>query len=457
MTLLAHAHALAAAGAPEAAAVYRQVLETAPDCADAANNLGVLLRRSGADAEAASRYRQALAAEPMHADASYNLGRVLLDHGTLPQAVAILRRAVALRPCAERLHTLGRALQAADALAEARAAYEAALRLDPGSLESLNNLANVLQALGQPQQAVALLNDAIAAQPDHAELRYNRSLALLLLGRAAEGWRDYEWRWRARGFPSPPRDFGLPRWTGATDPAATLLVHWEQGLGDTIQFARYVGLARARVGRLVLLVQRPLQRLLHGTAGADSVLAEGDALPRCGLQAPLLSLPHLLGGAAPPSPPAAVRPARSGPPQVGLVWAGNPAHSNDRHRSLPPQALAHILAVHNIAFRNLQLGPRRADIANSPDFAPADFAATADILSTLDLVIAVDTAVAHLAASRGLPVWLLLPFAPDWRWGASGPSTAWYPSMRLFRQRIAGRWQEPLDEISTALCDLTRR
>lgn len=455
-SLLGRANELAAAGRPEALGLYRHVLAHDPDCADAANNLGVLLHREGADAEAAGYYRQALRAAPDHADACNNLGRALLDLGSPDEAVSPLRKAVAHRACAERLHTLGRALQATDALTEARDCYRAALRQAPDSLESTNNLANVLLGLGKPQQALALLDAALTKHPDSAEVRYNRALTLLLLGRMADGWREYEARWQARGFPSPARDFGLPRWTGAPAPDAVLLLHWEQGLGDTIQFSRYVTLARQRVGRVVLLVQQPLRRLLDGLA--DAVIAEGSTLPQADFQAPLLSLPHLLNCPHPPPPALPQVPvrARGTVLQAGLVWAGNPAHSNDRNRSLPPGALAPLLAVPGVEFRNLQLGPRRAELPGSP-FAPADFAATAELVRGLDLVIAVDTALAHLAASLGVPTWLLLPFAPDWRWGAQGRATPWYPAMRLFRQGTAGDWGPPVRAAAAALRVLTSR
>lgn len=449
---LQDAHRLAAAGRPEALAAYRAILARFPDCADAANNCAVLLRDRGEDDEALGWYRRALAAEPNHADACYNLGRALLDRDEAADAVAPLRRAVVLTPQAERWHTLGRALQASDDLPGAALAYRAALRLAPDDYKAANNLANVLQGLGDPAAARDVLDAALARHPGVAELRYNRALALLLLGRWSEGFADYEARWDASGFPSPRRDFGLPAWDGAPAPGATLLLHWEQGLGDTIQFSRYVPRARQRVGRVVLLGQAPLLRLLDGL-GADTVLAEGEALPRCDLHAPLLSLPHVLGlGPVPPLPPPPSR-AAAAPPQVGLVWAGNPRHGNDRNRSLPPGALAPLRELPGIALCNLQLGPRRSELPG-PDFAPRDFAETAAIVARLDLVIAVDTALAHLAATLGVETWLLLPFAPDWRWGQTGESTPWYPSMRLFRQRSPGRWNQPMAAI---VAELRRR
>ena len=455
--LLDRAHRLAASGASAAAMLlYRNILARHPDCADAANNLGVLLRQTGAEAEALRLYRQALASVPDHADASSNLGRALLEAGDAAAAVTPLRRAAQRQPAAERFHTLGRAQQAAGALDDARHSYCAALRLEPLRAESSNNLANVQLAQGDAAGAVALLDAALAAHPGQAELRYNRALALFLLGRWAEAWADYESRWQARGFPSPYRDFGLPRWDGRAIPCATLLLHWEQGLGDTMQFARYVARARARVGRVVLLVQRPLQTLLHGTA--DMVITDGDTAPRADAQAPLLSLPHLLGGPVPPPLRlrAAAPPRGDGRMRVGLVWAGNPGHTNDRNRSLPPGARDPVLRLPGIDFVNLQLGPRRAEVAGAA-FAPQDMAGTAVHVAGLDVLVAVDTSLAHLAGSLGVPVWLLLPHAPDWRWGLRGAETPWYPSMRLFRQSAPGDWVTPVAAIAACLRRLTAR
>ncbi|WP_052213692.1 tetratricopeptide repeat protein [Belnapia sp. F-4-1] len=468
--LLAEAHRLAAAGrAAEAIALYDQVLAQDPAVADAANNAGVLLRRQGAQAAALRRYRQALAAMPDHADAGWNLGRLLLDQGEADEAFLHLRRAAALRPGWERWHGLGQACQARGDLAGAEAAYRDALVAKPDAVEALNNLGTTLQAMGQLEAALPLLDRALALAPDHADLRYNRSLLLMLMGRWAEGWREHEWRWRAPGFLSPRRRFGSPAWDGSPI-EGTLLLHWEQGLGDTIQFLRYIEAARRRAGRLVLEVQPPLLPLLHDLPGADLVLPAGSPLPPHAAHAPLLSLPHLLGEPMPsPTRPYLFAEAggaarwsarlRGEGPLVGLVWAGNPRHANDRNRSIPFGLLAPLLHRAGLRWVSLQVGPRAADLATAEagtrviDAAPAltDFAETAAALAQIDLLIAADTAVAHLAGALGRPCWLLLPHAPDWRWGRQDNQCCWYESLRLWRQPAPGDWASVIEEIAASL------
>lgn len=459
---LARAHRLAAAGEAAAAlALYDEVLAADPAAADAANNAGVLLRRQGAEEAAIRRYRQALAAVPDHPDAGWNLGRALLDRAEADEAYLHLRRAAALRPGWERWHGLGRACQARGDLTGAEAAYAHALAARPEAAETLNNLANLQQGAGRPEAALVLQDRALALAPANAEMHYNRALLLLLLGRWAEGWQEHEWRWQAAGFTSPRRRFASPAWDGRPLPGGTLLVHWEQGLGDTIQFIRYAAAARARVGQLVLEVQPPLAALLRSLPGLDAVVTAGDQVPSHDAHAPLLSLPLLLGQPEPAAqPPYLAAPGitrEAG--RIGLVWAGNPKHLNDRNRSIPLPLLAPLLTVPGRRWVSLQVGPRSADIATAgladrlEDLSPglADFTATAAALARLELLITVDTAVAHLAGALGVRTWLLLPFAPDWRWGPAGTTTPWYGSYRLWRQPRPGDWAALLPNLTASL------
>ncbi|RYJ01163.1 MAG: tetratricopeptide repeat protein, partial [Acetobacteraceae bacterium] len=447
--------------AAAALALYETILAADPAAADAANNAGVLLRRQGAEDAAIRRYRQALAAVPDHPDAGWNLGRALLEKAEADEAYLHLRRAVALRPGWERWHVLGRACQARGDLAGAEAAYGHALADRPEAAETLNNLANLHQGAGRLEAALALQDRALTLAPGNADMHYNRALLLLLLGRWAEGWREHEWRWQAAGFASPRRRFASPAWDGRPLPGGTLLVHWEQGLGDTIQFIRHAAAARARAGRLVLEVQPPLAPLLRGLPGLDAVVTAGDRVPPHDAHAPLLSLPLLLDQPVPaPQPPYLALPAvarEAG--RIGLVWAGNPKHLNDRNRSVPLPLLAPLLALPGRHWVSLQVGPRSADIvtaglaARLEDLSPTlvDFTATAAALARLELLITVDTAVAHLAGALGVPTWLLLPFAPDWRWGPSGTTTPWYGSLRIWRQPRPGDWAMLLPNLMSSL------
>jgi Flp pilus assembly protein TadD len=474
--LLDEAHGHAAAGRDaQAIALYGAVLARDPAAADAANNLGVLLRRRGDEEGARRRYRHALAARPDHPDAGWNLGRALLDAGEADEAFLHLRRAAARQGGWDRWHMLGRACQARGDLAGAEDAYRTALRLRPGAPETLNNLANTLQAAGRPEAALGLLEQALRLDPEHADIRYNAALLLLLLGREPEGWREHEWRWRAPGFTSPRRSFAAPAWDGRPRPGATLLLHWEQGLGDTLQFVRFVAAARRRVGRTVLEVQPPLAGLLAGVEGADVVLPAGAPLPPFDLHAPLLSLPWLLGGATEGLPvPYLAAPhertrawaARLGASglRVGVAWAGNPNHSNDRNRSLPLPLLEPLLRLPGISWFSLQVGARAADIAAAglgdriTDLSgklSLGYGETAAAIQNLDLVLSVDTSVAHLAGALGRRTWLLLPSAPDWRWGQAGPATRWYPTVRLWRQGVSGGWEDLVPRLAEGLVSLT--
>lgn len=474
-SLLARAHAKAAAGEDaDAMLLYAAVLEADPAAADAANNMGVLLRRRGDLAGAIRRYRQSLAAAPQHPDATWNLGRALLDAGESDEAFLLLRRAAADTRRWDRLHMLGRACQQRDDLTGAEAVYGAALALQPDAIETLNNLASVSQAKGDPERALHLLDRAVALAPDDGDIRFNRALLLLLLGRMADGWREHEWRWQAKGFTSPRRSFAFPAWQG--EPMrGTLLVHWEQGLGDTLQFVRFLPEARRRVGRLVLEVQPSLVGLLRGIEGADAVIAAGDALPPCDAHVALLSLSHRLGlGTAGLPIPYITAPAdrvafwrrrtAAAGLRVGLVWSGNPFHGNDRHRSLPPTVLKPLIELDFVAWFSLQVGPRQDGLRAAGlgdhvvDLAPNlhDFTETAAVIAALDFVVSVDTAVVHLCGALGRPACLLLPFSPDWRWGRTGQDTPWYPSLRLFRQQALRRWTEPLQGVGDFLRNSTR-
>jgi hypothetical protein len=302
---------------------------------------------------------------------------------------------------------------------------------------------------------------------------------LLLLGRFEEGWRHYEWRWRCRNFARYRRQFSIPQWTGLAAPDQTILVHAEQGLGDTLLFFRYLPLVRERASgaRISFAAPSELRRILTANApsGVEIVCLEkmaetGDA-PKFDQHIPLLSVPLAVQQFAPlpmtqPSLSADTalrsawreRLAASRGLRVGLVWAGNRQLDRDRHRSIEPDRLAPLLRTPGVSFHSLQLESRGAlppvmTESSVLDLTPSitDFADTAAAVAELDLVISVDTATAHLAGALGRPVWTLLPHVPDWRWGLDREDTPWYPTMRLFRQKSAGDWDEVIRRIGNAL------
>lgn len=425
--------------------LLREAAARAPADAAACFDLALALHLTGALAEAMDQYRAVLALAPEEAGACNGLGAILLRLGKLPAAEAWLRRALAIRPAMP---------------------------------EALNNLARIACWELRPGEAIRLLDAALAARPDFAAARWTRAMARLLAGDMPGGWDDFEARW---GLPDigPIATIPRPLWRGEPLAGRTLLLQPEQGLGDTIQFARYAGLLAGRGESVVLGVQPELKRLMAGlvqpAGGAIPVrvAACGEVLPPIDCHLPLLSVPGLLRhgmgdipGATPylAAAPEAVarwrrRLAGEGP-AIGLVWAGNPKHVNDANRSLPLAALAPLAAVPGLRWFGLQLGARRAELAD-PAWAAAgvtdlagaltDLAETAAALAVLDLLIAVDTAPVHLAGALGRPAWLLLPAVPDWRWLLGRRDSPWYPSLRLFRQPRPGDWDAVAAEVAVAL------
>lgn len=340
---------------------------------------------------------------------------------------------------------------------------------DLGVAGAQNSLGVALMKLGRSREAVGAFRTALLRDPNDAGAGYN--LAMVLLGRGAweEGFRLYEWRWVLKGPPSwLARAWGR-FWLGERLNGGTLLVHAEQGLGDTIQFARYLALARARAGgRVVVAAPRPLHRLLAGAPGVDKVVGEGDRLPEFAVHVPLMSLPLILGltgqGDIPSAipyltlPPAAER--APGKPRIGIVWAGNRADPDDRYRSITLEELAPLFATEGVEWHSLQVGEDGQALDTLPRGTvrplaaqPADFADTAAVIRRLDLVVTVDTATAHLAGAMGAPVWLLLSAQPDWRWLQVRADTPWYPKMRIFRQERLGDWRGVVAELGTALAE----
>ncbi|MBY0432204.1 MAG: hypothetical protein K2Q10_13475, partial [Rhodospirillales bacterium] len=286
----------------------------------------------------------------------------------------------------------------------------------------------------------------------------------------SEGWREYEWRWRLAA--SPPRRLPAPAWQGEAGEGRTLLLHAEQGLGDTLQFIRYLPLAAARGFRVVAEVQEPLVRLVAASFPEAAVIPRDTAaLPPFDLHAPLMSLPALFNTtletvpAAIPylRPPAdmAARPVPGNGLRIGISWGGDPRHNNDSRRSIPLKRLLPALNGADVSLFSLQKGPKADELAGVEGVTDLgagfdDLADTAAALAGLDLVISVDTAIAHLAGALGRPVWILLPFAPDWRWLLGVEASPWYPTARLFRQPAPGAWDAVLSQLSASLSTLPR-
>jgi len=458
----------------EALTSYGKAVRLQADYAEAHNNRGIVLQRLGRPEEALASHERALRAKPDYADAHYNCGTALQRLQRPEEALACFARAVQFKPdYAEALNNSGVALHELQRSEEALACYAQALRIKPDYAEAHNNSGVAWLALNRPEQALAEYAQALSIKPDYADAHFNAGLALLLTGDFGRGWEECEWRWQSTAFPSPRRDFPQPLWLGKEPLVGkTILLHAEQGLGDTIQFCRYARRVADAGATVLLEAAASLRPLLASLAGVSRLLVPGEPLPAFDYHCPLLSLPLAFGTELATIPadipylhndPAHVQAwrARLGDgalPRVGLVWSGNTGHKNDRNRSIPLAEFGK-LACGQAHFISLQKEVREADRAvleQRPDIAHygdelADFAETAALVANLDLVISVDTAVAHLAAALGKPVWLLLPANPDWRWLLGRDDSPWYPSMRLFRQPKLGGWESVIQMIAKEL------
>jgi tetratricopeptide (TPR) repeat protein len=457
-----------------ALASFAEALRLKPDYADAHFSLGIALRKKGRLDDAIQSYRNALRCQPDHAAAHNNLGNALLDRGNLADAEASSAQAVQLKPEWPEAHgNLANVLLAQDRLEDAVARYRKALELKLDWAEGHLNLAIALQAMGKLDLALASCARAIELRPDYAEARTQRGMLYLLSGRWTEGWPEYEWRWRCADMPPP--SFPGVRWDGSTLAGKTILLHREQGLGDTIQFIRYAALLKHRGARTLVVCQPSLVRLLSTCPGIDQIVAEGDALPRFDFWALLMSLPGLVG-TTPTTIPGPVPYLFAEPEHVdkwrgemvsyrgykiGISWQGDPKHRSDRRRSIPLARFAPLARLPDVRLFSLQKGFGRQQLA-SVDFPIVDLAPRLDLesgaflyraaaMKHLDLVISADTSIAHLAGALGVPVWLALPFAPEWRWLQDRDDTPWYPTMRLFRQPRPGDWDAVFDRMAETL------
>ena len=449
-----------------AAECFTALIALKPDHAGAHVNLGIVRQQQGQFAEALALYERATALRPTLAEAWINRGALLLQLLRLDEAAKVLETAHRLAPkdAAARLN-LGNLRLEQGRLDDAVALYEAVLAADAAHAAATLNLGRALKELGRPAEALRWYRQAETLAPQDPTIQWNLGVCRLLLGDWLRGWQGFEARFAAGAVAGT--GIAGPAWDGGPLDG-TLLIHAEQGLGDTIQFARFAAVAKARgVGRIVLACQAPLLDLMRGVAGIDMVVPRDGPLPPFDAQVALMSLGAVLTVTAatlPPAPYLTADPARVaawrdrlGPGfKLGLVWQGHRLHRNDRNRSLPAAALAPLLTVPGVAAFSLQKDPGPGDLATLPgivDLAAelTDFTETAAAILALDLVVAVDTAVAHLAGALGKPVWLALPHAPDWRWLMARADSPWYGSARLYRQSERGVWAAPVAAMRTAL------
>ncbi|MFB3776007.1 MAG: tetratricopeptide repeat protein [Bryobacteraceae bacterium] len=488
----------------EAGLCFTQALACKPNYVEAQVNFGNALHALGLLEEALVQYEAALASQPECVEALFNKAAALSGLERFEQAEAVAwealrrkpeaaepwnvlsvvhfarhrfldaeqcaRRSVGLRPdCAESWNNLGNALQEQDRMEEAEACYRAALRISPHLAEAHYNLGNARRRVLRLPEARACYEEAIRLNPGHIKAHWNLSLTLLLAGELERGWEEFEWRWR--NPKTPPRRFRQPPWDGSPLEGRTILLHAEQGLGDTIQFIRYADLVKRAGAAVVVECPARLAPLVATAPGVDRVVGAGTPLPEFDVHAPLMSLPRLVRTTL-SSVPARVpylaveeerrqrwreRMAHERELRVGLAWKGNPLQPDDRFRSVSWETLAPLTAVSGVTWFSLQYGERPGPSQGGPlvDLGPEteDLRDAAAAIEQLDLVISVDSAMAHLAGALGRPVWVLLAHLPDWRWLLGRQTTPWYPTARLFRQPRRGDWESVIADAGEALIE----
>ncbi|WP_458763770.1 tetratricopeptide repeat protein [Cupriavidus basilensis] len=463
---------------PAAAAGYfDRALAVLPAQAERCHAAGLVHQAAGNHARAVALLEQAIGLAPRQLPSLHAAAMSLSALGEHGRALEMLKRAAALSPGSWEIHyNMGRALGLLDQYDAEMAAYRRAIELKPDCADAYTNLGVALGESHRFEEALRMFKKAIQIAPNNPGARANRAGTNLLLGEFEHGWREYECRWQI-GI-QRPHGLGDNLWLGAPPLAGkTLLLHCEQGFGDTLQFVRYIPLLADTGARIVLRVQEPLRALLADFPGVSAVIGQSEAVPAFDYHCPLLSLPYALWKVSTAIPAAtpylhadAARRARwaawlgedTRRPRVGVVWSGSPTHLNDRKRSIPLRDLAPLFEA-DATFVSLQKDVRASDLdalpalpaMRDPSAQLETFWDTAALIAELDLVICVDTAVAHLAGALGKPVWILVPFTPDWRWQLARTDSPWYPTARLFRQPARDDWRTAIMAVSTALQDFT--
>ena len=453
----------------QAGKCYRKALKFKPDYAMAHNNLGNVLKQTEDYVEAEKHYLRAVSLDGDYSEALSGLGAVQLELGKVEEAEQNCLRALQINPDFGEAHSnLGNVLAEKGAYTEAISHHRRAVDFSPGNAGVLNDLGNVLKDSQQFEEARDIYSQAIAIDPEDAKANYNLAMAHMTDGDLLEGFKGFEWRWKVAGMVEN-RDFPGEEWNGEPLDGRTILIHAEQGLGDSIQFCRYLPLLVASGAKVVFECQPALVDLVSNMGENITVFAHGETPPPYDLiHAPLLSLPRLLGTTLQTVPAdhpylqadATLSAGWEGRlsqyrgPKIGLIWRGGAAHLNDRNRSAPLALFDSCLNVPGVNFFSLQKDRPKEDnnlperfIDLGKDFD--SFSDTAAALKNLDLVISVDTAVAHLAGAVGSPVWTLLAYPSDWRWLVEREDTPWYPTMRLMRKEAGQDWQALLERVAT--------
>jgi len=483
--------------------LFDQALKINPDHASTLNNRGNALLDLKRYNEALESYGRALELEPDYAEAHYNRGNTMVDlkHHEQSQesykralnnrgyalvdlkhhedALKSYDRALKIRPdYAEALYNRGNALHELRRSEEALESYDHALKLEPDHAEALFNRGNALLDLKRYEEALESYGRALKIKPDYAEVHLNRAFVWLLLGDFLRGWPEYEWRWKRmglrEGFSLP--QISKPRWSGEPLNGRTILLHWEQGLGDTFQFVRYARLFQRQGARVVVVCQKQLAQLFRRCEGIDQLVPQGEPLPDFDFWTPLMSIPGLLRTdqeaipgecgylSADPALVARWKTRLEDFPgfRIAIAWQGTPCIQAEGQRPIPLKFFAQLAQVPGVRLINLQKGPGDGQLAELAglfeliqfedlDTTNGAFMDTAAIMRSVDLIVSCDTSAVHLAGALGVPAWLAQTFSPDCRWFLDRDDSPWYSSLRLFRQRAQGDWTEVFQRMALAL------
>jgi tetratricopeptide (TPR) repeat protein len=455
----------------EALAHYDAAIRIKPDFAQAHSNRGNALKQLQKVTEAIASYNQAIALQPQNAAIFYNRGVALHEAGQLFAAIESYCHALVLEPHNAQTHfNLGDAYHACMQLELALSSYNKAIALVPSYADAHNNQGLVLRDLGHLEEAVISFSKAIAQDSLHADAHLNMGSTLLLNGDFQRGWELYEWRWKTKGTNQIIPNFDKNMWMGS--PALenkTILIHGEQGLGDALQFCRYLTQLKNRGARVLLAVHHSLLALFETLDGVDAFIHKGEALPPFDFHCPLLSLPMALQTDMDsiPKSPAYLRAdsgkvgqwaERLGPktkPRIGVVWSSTSKFKGDAQRSmtfaqfqqaLPPSDFQYICLQKEIKESDFPSFSERQDVAFFGDQLH-DFSDTAALVENLDLIISTCTSVPHLSGAMGKPTWVLLGHVPDWRWMLHRDDSPWYPSVKLYRQDASWHWGAVVDRV----------
>lgn len=450
---------------------YRLALIHEPENAMAGVSLGILLQREGRLDEAFAAYRDALRGDPKSALALTNLGALMVEIGQLVDALGPLREAVELSAEDAPAHgNLGAALQKLGRTDEAITCLETAIGFDDDYAAAWGNLGNALQDQLRLEDSLIAHARALALEPENPDLHWNNAMTLLLNGDIEAGFKEYEWRLKLPKI--APRTLTSPLWQSEDLAGAAIMLVAEQGLGDAIQFARFAPVLAARGARVAISCADSLKAFFSTLHGIEHVVGADEPIPDHDFHLPLMSAPHRLGisqATIPSDTPylkvpdgVTLPPSGETKRRIGLCWRGNPEHPSDRQRSCGLAVLRPLFEKSDDEWVSLQFGPGADAVAEQglsnviADWSQylRGFGDTAAAIDALDLIIAIDSSTAHLAGALGCPVWLMLKYAPDWRWGTEGDTTPWYPTMRLFRQLEPGDWQDVVGRVAQALADL---